>query len=163
MYSNYTRLSKTRGVASTNYAKFFVPDDAIYNEPQKVNYEGDYKYKEFYEKDPKVVVVDSGKEKGGCTRKNDNDRQKDIVKRLIVLEEHLLHSKTVNKDYILRQFVMTESMFDDYVTDDLVKEKFKRVSNSLFYDVKNNSLDNHKCYSYAQSVKDVRVRLFKKI
>jgi hypothetical protein len=174
MYSNYTRLSCTRGIASTNYAKFFSPDDAIYNESPKVNYEGDYKYKEFYEKDPgieskkeinKDINKDIKKEMkgGGCNRKNENDRQKDIVKRMIVLEEHLLHSRTTNKDYILRQCVMTESLFDDYVTDEIIKEKFKRISNSLFYDVKNNSLDNHKCYSYAQSIKDVRVRLFKKI
>lgn len=158
MYSNYTMLCNTKGVAGTNFAKFFAPDDSIYDETKNKD-DGEFKYKEFYEKDPR----ESGKEKGGCSRKNDNDRQKDIVKRLIVLEDHLLHSNTVNKDYILRQFVMTESMFDDYVTDDLVKEKFKRLSNSLFYDVKNNSLDNHKCYSYAQSVRDVRVRLFKKI
>jgi len=152
MYSNYTRLSKTRGVASTNYAKFFQPDDSIYNEPSKVNHVGDYKYSEFYEKE------------GGCSNKKINvERQKDIVKRLILLEENLSHSRTVNKDYVIRHCLMTESLLDESPTDEKLKEKFKLISNSLFYDAKNNSLDSNKCYSYVRSIKEVRVSLMDKI
>ena len=154
MYSNYTRLSKTRGVASTNYAKFFQPDDNIYNEPSKANHEeGTYQYKEFY-----------NKEGGGCNNKKINiDRQKDIVKRLILLEENLAHSRTVNNDYIIRQCLIAEYLLDDSPTSEILKEKFKRISNSLFYDAKNNSLDSNKCYSYVRSIKDVRVSLIDKI
>ena len=153
MYSNYTRLSKTRGVAGTNYAKFFQPGDNIYNEPSKDNHEGTYQYTEFY-----------NKEGGGCNNKKINiNKQKDIVKRLILLEENLAHSSTVNKDYIIRQCLITESLLDESSVDEILKEKFRRISNSLFYDAKNNSLDGNKCYSYVRSIKDVRVSLIDKI
>jgi hypothetical protein len=157
MYSNYTTLCNTKGIAGTNFAKFFTPEDTIYDETKNRN-DGEYTYKEFFTQENIIKKPEDGSK---CGKKQEKvDQTKDIVKRLIIIEEHLLHPKQVDKDRILKQCMITEIMLEENVSNKDVNEKFKRVSNLLFYDIKNNTLDNHKCYAYAESIKDIRYRLF---
>ncbi len=157
MYSNYTMLCKTKGIAGTNFAKFFTPEDNIYDETKNVD-SGEFKYKEFYTQEPVIKKPDASQ----CGKKPESiEKTKDILKRLIILEDQLTQPYlTINKERVLKQCMITELLIEENVTDKKAVDRFKKVSDSLFYDIKNNTLDNHKCYSYSESIKDVRYRLF---